>query len=141
MEEVDYKSGTLWSSKQEDLQFVSCAVCIFPIGHKAVVVDVNCDDDNNHNHGDAPSDRGKLQHVVCYVAVEDFHESHVHVDAFQPHPREGRQQEVVEKPSSGNAKPHGVCVERQPRVHQEHQVEQQQSEAQVDQDFGRYVFA
>lgn len=42
----------------------------------------------------------------------------------------------MEEPGSGDAEAQGVWVERQPRVHQEDQVQQQQSQAQLDQDFG-----
>lgn len=47
----------------------------------------------------------------------------------------------MKEPGSGNAKAHGVWVERQPGVHQEDQIQQEQRKAQLDQDFGWDVFA
>lgn len=74
------------------------------------------------------------------MTVEDFHEGHVHVDGLKSHPGEGNQQEVVKEPGGGDAKAHSVCVESQPSIHQKDQVQKQQSEAQLDQDFGWNIF-
>lgn len=124
---------------KEDSQIITSAISKPPIWDKAIVIFVNCNDNNDHDHGHAPADQRELQHVAWYVAVKDFHQSQVHVDGLQSHPGEGDQQEVVKEPGCGNAKAHSLGIERQPRVHQEDQVEQQQSQAQVDQDFRRYV--
>lgn len=58
------------------------------------------------------------------------------MDSLKSHPGEGNQQEVVKEPGGGDAEAHRVRVERQPRIHQEDQVQQQQGQAQLDEDFG-----
>lgn len=116
----------------EDSQVISSAISKFPIGDKTVVILVNRNDNNDHNHRDTPADQRELQHVAWYVAVEDFHEGQVHMDGLKPHPGEGNQQEVMKEPGSGDAEAHSLGVERQPRIHQEDQVQQQQSHAKLD---------
>ena len=56
------------------------------------------------------------------------------MDGLQAHPGEGSQQEVVQEPGGGDAEAHSVRVEGQPTIHQEHQVQKQQSHTQLDQD-------
>lgn len=48
-----------------------------------------------------PSNKAELEDVSAYVGVEDFDQSDVHVDGLQPHPGEGRQQEVVQEDGDG----------------------------------------
>lgn len=60
---------------------------------------------------------------------------------LQSHPGEGDQQEVVKEPGGGDAEAHSLRVERQPRVHQEDQIEEQESQAQLDEDFRWDVLA
>lgn len=58
------------------------------------------------------------------------------MNGLESHPGEGNQQEVVKEPGSGNAEAHSIRIECQPRVYQKDQVQHQQSQAQLDQDFG-----
>ena len=62
------------------------------------------------------------------------------MDRLKSHPGESSQQEVVEEPGGGDAEALSLRVERQPRVYQEDQVQHQQGQAQLDQDFGWNVF-
>lgn len=117
-------------------QIITCAIGKPSVGDKTIVIFVNRNDNNDHNHRDTPADQRELEHVAWYVAIEDFHKGQVHVDSLKSHPGEGNQQEVVKEPGSGDTEAHRVRVERQPRVHQEDQVQQQQSQAQLDEDFG-----
>lgn len=116
----------------EDSQVITSAIGKPPIGDKTVVILVNRNDNNDHNHRDAPADQRELQHVAWYVAIEDFHKGQVHLDGLKSHPGEGNQQEVVKEPGSGDTEAHSVWVERQPGIHQEDQVQQQQGHAQLD---------
>lgn len=88
-----------------------------------------------------PSRQGKLEHVSGHVVVEDPDDGQVHMESLQTHPGEGNQQKVVQEKSCGNAQAHGIRVQSQPRVHQEHQVQKEQTETQMNQDLGRNVAA
>ena len=123
-----------------DSQVITGAISKPPIGDQAVVILVYRDDNNDHDHRDTPANQRKLKHVAWYVAVEDFHQGQVHVDRLKSHPGEGSQQEVVEEPGGGDAEALSLRVERQPGVHQEDQVQHQQGQTQLDQDFGWNVF-
>lgn len=103
----------LWKNSQ----VITGTICIPSIGHEAVVVFVDRNDNDDHKHWDPPAHKWELQHVVWYVAVEDLHYSHVHVEPLQPHPGEDHQQEVVKKPGGGDAKAHSIRIKGQPRVH------------------------
>lgn len=63
------------------------------------------------------------------------------MQSLQPHPGEGDQQEVVQEEGCGNAQAYSIFVQRQPWVQQEYQVQQEQAETQMDQDFWRDVMA
>lgn len=63
------------------------------------------------------------------------------MQSLQSHPGEGDQQEVVQEEGCGNAQAYSIFVQRQPRVQQEHQVQQEQAETQMDQDLWRDVTA
>lgn len=88
-----------------------------------------------------PANQGELQHVFGHEVVEDFDDGQVHMQSLQPHPGEGDQQEVVQEEGCGNAQTHSICVQRQPRVQQERQVEKEQGKTQMDQDLRRDVVA
>lgn len=122
-------------------QSITRAISKPSIGDKTVVVLVNRNDNDDHNHGDTPASQGVLDHVTWYVAVEDLHKGQVHVHSLQSHPGEGDQQEVVKEPGGGDAEAHSLWVERQPRIHQEDQIEKQQGQAQLDEDFRWNVLA
>ncbi|KAL8180809.1 UNVERIFIED_CONTAM: hypothetical protein K2H54_034390 [Gekko kuhli] len=49
------------------------------------------------------TNNGQFKYVVGNISIEDLDESIVHVDGFQAHPSEGRQQEVMEKSTNCNA--------------------------------------
>ena len=117
-------------------QAIRSAVRKLPIGDETIVIFVHSDHDDDYNHRDAPAGKREPQHVVRYVVVEDLDEGQVHVDRLQSHPGEGNQQEVVKEPGGGDAEAQGVWVERQPSVNQEDEVQQQQRQTQLDQDFG-----
>lgn len=70
-------------------QLISSAITKPSIGNETVVVFVNCNDNNDHDHRDTPASQRELQHVVRYIDVEDFHKCHVHVDGLETHPCEG----------------------------------------------------
>lgn len=48
----------------EDSQLITGAIRKLPIGDKTVVILVNRDDNNDHNHRDPPADQRELQHVA-----------------------------------------------------------------------------
>lgn len=118
-----------------NLQIITCAISKPSVGDKTIVVLVNRDDYDDHNHWDAPASQRELEHVARYVAIEDLHEGQVHVHGLESHPGEGDQQEIVKEPGGGDAEAHSLWVERQPRVHQEDQIKKQQGQAQLDEDF------
>lgn len=118
-----------------DSQIISGAISKPSVGDKTIVVLVDRDDNDDHNHRDAPASQRELEHVARYVAIEDLHQGQVHVHGLQSHPGEGDKQEVVKEPGGGDAEAHSLRVERQPGVHQKDQIEKQQSQAQLDEDF------
>lgn len=63
------------------------------------------------------------------------------MQSLQSHPGEGDQQEVVQEEGCGNTQAYSIFVQRQPWVQQEYQVQQEQAETQMDQDFWRDVMA
>lgn len=63
------------------------------------------------------------------------------MQSLETHPGEGDQQEVVQEKSSRNAQAYGIRIQSQPRVHQEHQVQKEKTEAQMNQDLGGNVTA
>lgn len=80
-----------------------------------------------------PTQNTEFEDVRGHVDVKDFYKREIHVNGFQAHPGERRQQEVV-KQGGGS---HAETVEPpggEPGVEQKQQVEAQQSQGQVDED-------
>ena len=72
-----------------------------------------------------PAHHAELEDVGPHVRVEDLDEGEVHVQSLQPHPGEGRQQEIVHEQGGQDAQ--AVAGEgRQPGVEQVQQVQGQQ---------------
>ena len=85
-----------------------------------------------------PSHDAELEHVRGHVDVEDLDQGQVHVDSLQAHPGEGGQQEVVQ--GAGHAHTQAVHGPGgQPGVEQEHHIEGEQRQRQVDEDLGGVV--
>lgn len=68
------------------------------------------------NQSRTPSNKSYLDHKAGDVGVEHLDEGQIHVDSFQCHPGKGRQEEIMQEKSSGDAKTHGIWVQSQPSV-------------------------
>lgn len=82
-----------------------------------------------------PANDAEFQDVSANVSVKYFNQSNVHVDGFQPHPGESREEEEVHQGRDGGAQPLHVKG-GDPAVQEEAQIQEQQRGAQVHQDFG-----
>lgn len=137
-EEVGHHSDVEGQVVTQPTEVICGAVGVFSIRNQPIVVFVHCYCNNHHNERNAPAHDGELHHVVAQVRREHSHDAEVHVQRLQPRPRERRQQEVVLEEGRANAESiHSV--HRQPAVHQEHQVQQQEGDAQLHQDLSRDV--
>lgn len=80
-----------------------------------------------------PTQDAEFEDVGGHVDVEDFHKCKIHMNGFQSHPGERRQEEVVKQ----GGRSHTQAINApggQPGVDQKHQVQAQQRQGQVDED-------
>lgn len=61
------------------------------------MVQVDAEEDANDDGGQTPADHAHFLHQMRGVAVEDLDECQVHVPRLQGHPRDRRQEAVVEQ--------------------------------------------
>lgn len=61
------------------------------------MVQVDAEEDADDDGGQAPANHAHLLHQMRGVAVEDLDECQVHVPCLQGHPRDRRQEAIVEQ--------------------------------------------